>query len=281
MANTCGIGTQESLKTSQCLDVAPLEYIILFPLVNSSGSQFELATLTKSAIQTAIAQSDPDDRAYPIDTDVDGVENTTGDPVIQTTEKGKNFFVKNGIDSIAFRIDKSNPAWITAINSFRGNKTGIMGFDVNGNFQYYTNKTADKFLPIPLDSNTLNSRLVRGSYEAVSNVQTNVDYQSGYDPSLIVVIDGDTLDFTPDDIVSGDLTPLVPGYRSQLVSASTTQLVVKLVDGFGDNITDFAVGDFTLNNTTTGSAVTLTGAPESPDGTYTLAYSAGVTAARS
>ena len=265
-----------SLKTQSCnLDVAPLEWVTLVPLKKEDGTDFEISALTKTVLQGLIAQALPLNRIYPIDDDVDGVENTTGDPVIQTTEKGVNYFVKNGVDSLAFRIDKTNPAWIRAMESFRGVPCGVIGFDVNGNFQYYTDIAGEgKILPIPLDTNTLSARLIKGTYEAVSNVTVNVDFQSGYNPGLIKVVNGEDLDF-----VYSDLSPLTSGELSTLDSATTSKTVVTLKDLYGSNITGFVIGDFTVNNLTTEAEVTLTTITDNEDGTYDLNYSTGATAA--
>jgi hypothetical protein len=143
-----------------------------------------------------------------------------------------------------------------------------------GNFVYNTDKeTGLRVQPILIDENSLDVTYVTAKDNDVSGVMIKFKFRASVVDRLRRYIESSSLDFDAlEDIYS------LYDVSSSYSSISTTGFTATLRDEYGLPVEGRIISDFTLYNTTTTLAVTITGLTETSRGVYALTFAAQTSA---
>ena len=161
------------------------------------------------------------------------------------------------------------------LNSNRCTEFGIFIIDQDNGITGVV--TRDGFLdPIRISKGSLWAKVVMATEANIFKVSTAFTWSK-------LMRDGDmrvlTSDSTGSNVLAKQGLINVDEIASDAVSTTTATISYSSVDGTAKGLpfTGLVFGDFVAYNTTADSAVTITAAPEGPDGTYLLTFAAQTT----
>lgn len=218
-----------------------------------------------------------EDRWYPVGP-FENVEDVRADIVTQTFNSGNSAKIKDGIRTFSGAIVKMAPNYIETLESFGCQKDiAVMHVDLEGSL---VGESLDgNFLrPIKIDSNTISAILVKTSDTEVSYITFSYAYaQTTQDSNLsMITADGFELDLTAvRGLLDGSATINLANETSISVTAS---VVYGNVLNGGLKVEDLEIGDFTLDNVTQTSTITIDSVDSTASniGKYIINYSSGV-----
>lgn len=237
-------------------------------------------TLDASYFSAKTNHVDASKRWFPLPA-MKNVESTKADNITETFNDQSVLFVQEGVRGINALLVGQGPTMVGQLKTARCSQFGVYAVDGDGSLYGYTNNTADKLYPIPVDNNTWAPVWEMPSDTTVQKIKLTFQFDANLQDEYI------------GQIVSNDITGVnlfalrgLIDVDSTVVSCSQTQLVVKLYTKYGSAfnklpieglaITDFysSVGGTAsrLYNVTDSAAVTISAMTESPDGTYTFTY---------
>ena len=279
----CNVGLTDTGRPGCVPLFSVTNNLIQVPLRDKDGNlnRIDLNAPIPTDWSVYVNEADPTKRWFPIPT-FENVELPKADSQFEEANSGRMAFLRQGKRSFAGELwaDDSTP---TTLGNLRGSRCvdfGVYIVDVNGNL---IGSVVDGFLyPIPVDNASWDPKFNFATDSTVQKIMLGFDFDRNFDEATMYMITADEAGIGFDSLkglIDVTLTFVgVPG---------ATSLVVEAAFKFGTafNLLKYTgadlVGDWTLTNTTLGLPVVIDTVTENPDGTYTLAYSAGVTAADS
>jgi hypothetical protein len=207
--------------------------------------------------------------------EIKNVEDLRGDSTFQSFNDGSNLFVKQGIRKFVGYFPAVNSGLVKEFESVRGQKMGVMFVDKNGSLIGKSKDYAD-LLPISIDTNTFEAKLVKATDSEVQMVMITFEFKSFEKDGDLVLVKYEDLG---KDLL--DETEFKAPYRgyiknlSGIVTATTLDLVHYSGNGKScaiEGATDTA--NWNIKNTTTGLSVVVTGVTDNGEGNYELTYAA-------
>lgn len=264
--------------------------LIIVPLTANDGTKNKILssdTLNAAFFNGKINQTnDSSKRWYPLPK-MKNVESTKADSILESFADQSQLFVAEGVRGFTGQLVNQSATFAGQLKAARCTDFGFYAIDGNGSLYGYTNNETGVIYPIPVDKNTWNPIWTLPTDTTVEKVTLNFQFDATLQDEYI------------GQIVSSDITGInlldVSGLIdifSEVVSCSTTALVVKMYNRYGSAfnklpmegllVTDFfdTVGGTgsKLYNVTDSAAVTISSVTESPKGTYTLAFTAQTSA---
>lgn len=224
--------------------------------------------------------TDPTARLFPLP-ECKNISDVRDKSVIESAKDGTMFKVRDGIRKFdgQFFPPFASPQLVAILQSARCADPCKFSIDANGTIWGRLSTDGTKLYPIRMDAGSIDVIYTNPTDSEVEKV----NYSFNYHPSER---DCEVRGLLASDL-TGDINPLdyigLMDVNMQVVSVSTTKLVVRLYDNYGDilsgqqeAVVGFLVSNFALRNVTTSSAIALTGSgasfSESPAGTYNLTY---------
>ena len=284
MSNTCDTEFKSLGAKCGIFDPRALKGFAISALQDNDGVANEFATVAEAKdvanwqTKIQLANTRPDQALYPLGAELDNVEDAPEDAVFEEGTSGAKYFVRKGKRVIVAYMFKSSWQYIEQLNAYKNGDFGIYMFDSAGGLEYETDAFGDKVQLIKIQSGSIHASEMPAVGDTAAKVKIEFTLDGAYKPEKVRYIANDDLGFNPFSNV--DLPALVETMVN-IISASTTALVIEVKSVFGLGVEGAVIGEWTLNNQTTDATVTID--TVTPDGTkpyrYTLAYSAGVTGA--
>ena len=277
----CNCGASANNTGVGCVYLKQVEKIQwLTSLYDSTGTPnfIDLTTaIDDTVIKAMINNVDPLARAYPLpeSKNIDDVRDKT---VTEDMKDGTKYFVRLGIRNYTtvFPPESASPVLDASLQGFRCyKKLGKYTITADGWIWGVISADGTKLYPAPIDPGSIAVTPIYTTDTTVQKLQLEYNYHPSFDDRLVRGI--------PQPQLGGNINPLdYVGLKTayiQFVSCTTTQLVVNLLDAFGETldpemISGILIGGFALQNLTTNLAVTIASLDESPDGTYTFTFTA-------
>ena len=279
----CDYGLSNSGKPN-CTPIENVTYsLIIVPTYDSTGVRngIDLTDTLDSTYFTdrlnagreGATLTDRNQRWFPLPK-MFSVEDNRADSKFETLDGDVNFFVEKGTRTFTAMMPKIPAAYLKKIDGYRCNDISAFVVDIDG--KLVGNGEVDGYLyPFRLDNETWDTNYMKASTApSVQKLSLTFSYDKIEFDGDIKLIDSD--ETTVDVRTLEGLLDVNAGAAS---SISTTGFTTELTYDYGTAANPFkfkgaVVGDFTLYNESTTSAVTILTAPESPDGTYAFTFAA-------
>lgn len=203
------------------------------------------------------------------------VSDVREDPNFQDFDDNSRSVTVQGRRTITGNLISYGPEYLNRLEYWRCNDFGILAIDSCGNIIGKRIDASGDIYPLEINRTSLFAKQVKGSNGDISHLMLSMDYDVlERDTDLRVLKKG--TEVTADTLNATGLIDLI---AATTVAATTTTWSVSLAVNYGkewnqDVASGFVVGDFTLYNETTSSAIVLTSSTEAPDGTYALVFPA-------
>ncbi len=244
----------------------------MVPLTANDGSlNFIDLTAPLPTWSDLINEADPSKRWFPLQ-GFENVELPKADTIFEEANSGRMVYIRQGKRSFAGELWGETPTFYGKLNTNRCVQFGVYIVDVNGNL--IGSKVKDELYPIPVDNQSFNPTYMFATDTTTSKVMVAFDFERLFDEGTMYMI-------TPLEAGQNfnELDGLLDvNFTDDVVTAGT--LVSTLVLDYGTALNPIQFlgavgGDFAI--LVNGVPGTITGASESPAGTYTITFS-GTTA---
>lgn len=246
--------------------------LIMVPLMANDGT---LNGIDLSAPlptwSSLINESDASKRWFPLPA-FENVEMPKADSQFEEANSGRMAFLRQGKRSFAGELwgDDSTPTMLGKLNAGRCVQFGVYIVDVNG--ALIGSKVGGYLYPIPVDEQSFDPKWMVATDSTVQKIMVGFDFDRLFDDSTMYMITA-----TEAGINFNSLSGLIDINVVNDVVASTTLTFDAVLD-YGTALNPIKAqglvsGDFTLTNTTTTLAVSVTAVENTP-GNYTLTYTA-------
>lgn len=225
-----------------------------------------------------INKTDPLARWYPLP-EIKNITDARDKPVVYSWKDNTEVFVRDGIRKFEgmFPPESASPQLISILESERCAKPCKVSVDANGTIWGKLSADGTKLYPLEMDAQSVAAIYVKRTDTEPQMLGYSFNYHPSEKDCQIAGLEVSEL--------AGGINPLdyngLMDIYVKVISCTTTILTVKLYNAFGtalnpETIKGFVVGNFSLYNVTTSSAIALTGTgslfTESPQGTYALKY---------
>lgn len=244
--------------------------LIMVPLMANDGT---LNGIDLSAPlptwSSLINESDASKRWFPLPA-FENVEMPKADSQFEEANSGRMAFLRQGKRSFAGELwgDDSTPTMLGKLNAGRCVQFGVYIVDVNG--ALIGSKVGGYLYPIPVDEQSFDPKWMVATDSTVQKIMVGFDFDRLFDDSTMYMITA-----TEAGINFNSLSGLIDiNVVNDVVT--TTTLTFDAVLDYGTALNPIKAqglvsGDFTLTNTTTTLAVSVTAVENTP-GNYTLTY---------
>lgn len=276
----CNVGLSDTGRPNCVPLFSVTNNLIQVPLYDADGNRngIDLTATLPNWVADLVNAADPSQRWFPIPT-FENVELPKADSQFEEANSGRMAFLRQGKRSFSGELwaDDSTPTFLGKLQKGRCVEFGVYVVDVNGNL--IGSKEGDFLYPIPVDNASWDPKFNFATDSTVQKIMLGFDFDRNFDESTMYMITSNEagVDFTT-------LRGLVDVNLTFVGTPSATSLVVEAAFDYGTalNLIKYtgadATGDWVLENTTLSSVVTIDSVTEGPNGTYTIAYSTGVTA---
>jgi hypothetical protein len=264
----CNAGLSNTGKPG-CLPIQSVTSgLIMVPLTANDGTlNFIDLTSPLPTWADLINEADPSKRWFPLQ-GFENVELPKADTIFEEANSGRMVYIRQGKRSFAGELWGETPTFYGKLNTNRCVQFGVFIVDVNGNL--IGSKVGDGLYPIPVDNQSFNPTYMFATDTTTSKVMVAFDFERLFDEGTMYMI-------TPTEAGQNfnDLDGLLDvNFTDNTVTAGT--LVSTLVLDYGTALNPIQFlgavgGDFAI--LVNGVAGTITGATESPAGTYTITFS--------
>jgi len=250
---------------------------ILVPLYNSSGeiNKFDsVDAVTLQALQTKFDEIHPLDRFYALPL-LENVEDVRGDSVFSEYNSGRKKRLRQGTRTFQGWQPDGDTKYFKRLEEWIGGVFGMYVIDVDGNF-VYNDDGSGEVLPIPVDGNSFDPKVVYETDSDAYHVMLMFDYGQYYDDGNTWMIPKASLDF--DGRIPGVLYGLLPlVIRMDTVEAGTSTKVDVHTD-CKVPVTGLLFGDFAMYDVTLDIVLNVTAAVENLNkpGNYELTSTATI-----
>ena len=231
--------------------------LILIPLEDSTGAKNFLDLTTAPTIATITAlinQTDATKRWFPLPV-FEKVELPKADSTFEEAPSGRKLFIKQGKRSFSGEIWNGTNQLLGKIQDNRCVEFGVYIVDVNGNL--IGSKDGNKLYPIPVDNQSFDAKMMFATDTTVQKIMVAFDFYRLFDESTMWMVTADEL--------QGDFNAFegLLDVNMSKSSSSVTTLVLDANLDYGTALNPIKVlglvsADFTLKNSTTGVAITIT-----------------------
>lgn len=246
--------------------------LIMVPLMANDGT---LNGIDLSAPlptwSSLINESDASKRWFPLPA-FENVEMPKADSQFEEANSGRMAFLRQGKRSFAGELwgDDSTPTMLGKLNAGRCVQFGVYIVDVNG--ALIGSKAGGYLYPIPVDEQSFDPKWMVATDSTVQKIMVGFDFDRLFDDSTMYMITA-----TEAGINFNSLSGLID-INVVNDTVTTTTLTFDAVLDYGTALNPIKAqglvsGDFTLTNTTTTLAVSVTAVENTP-GNYTLTYTA-------
>lgn len=218
-----------------------------------------------------INESDASKRWFPLPA-FENVEMPKADSQFEEANSGRMAFLRQGKRSFAGELwgDDSTPTMLGKLNAGRCVQFGVYIVDVNG--ALIGSKVGGYLYPIPVDEQSFDPKWMVATDSTVQKIMVGFDFDRLFDDSTMYMITSSEA-----GINFNSLSGLIDINVVNDVIATTTLTFDAVLD-YGTALNPIKAqglvsGDFTLTNTTTTLAVSVTAVENTP-GNYTLTYTA-------
>ena len=276
----CNVGLSDTGRPGCVPLFSVTNNLIQVPLRDSAGNlnRIDLNAAIPTDWSVYVNNVDATQRWFPIPT-FENVELPKADSQFEEANSGRMAFLRQGKRSFAGELwaDDSTPTFLGKLSGARCVDFGVYIVDVNGNL---IGSEVDGFLyPIPVDNASWDPKFNFATDSTVQKIMLGFDFDRNFDESTMYMITADEAGIGFDSLKGLIDVTLefvgVPGSVSLVVSA-------EFCYGTAFNKLKYTgadlVADWILENTTLATTVVIDSVMENPDGTYTIAYAAGVTA---
>jgi hypothetical protein len=276
----CNVGLSDTGRPGCVPLFSVTNNLIQVPLRDKQGNlnRLDLNAPIPTDWSVFINEADSSKRWFPIPT-FENVELPKADSQFEEANSGRMAFLRQGKRSFSGELwaDDSTPTFLGKLEKGRCVDFGVYIVDVNGNL---IGSEVDGFLyPIPVDNASWNPTFMFATDSTVQKIMLTFDFDRNFDESTMymITVDEAGVDFST-------LKGLIDVTLSFVGTPGATSLVVDAEFCYGTAYNKLKytgadlIADWVLTNTTLATTVTIDTVIENPDGTYTISYSAGVTA---
>jgi hypothetical protein len=251
--------------------------LIMVNTLDSTGvkTKIDITDVINDAYVTAlINESEKKDRWFPL-MNLENIATERPQAIFVTSNTGTKKRVKQAVRNFTAEIWTGGIALMNAIAGNRCADLSVYKIDSDGKLVGISN--GDGYLyPFKVQSNTFDVRLAENDGQNPEKLLIEFDYdKSVRDETTAYLLTEDDIDLTT---IKGllDIT-------STVTNITTTSFKIKLTlpDGALNSrkvLSNLLQADFALYNVTDSSAVTISSFAESPEGTYTLGFTAQTSA---
>ena len=246
--------------------------LIMVPLMANDGTLNGIdLTTTLPTWSSLINQLDASKRWFPLPA-FENVEMPKADSQFEEANSGRMAFLRQGKRSFTGELwgDDSTPTMLGKLNAGRCVQFGVYIVDVNG--ALIGSKVGNYLYPIPVDEQSFDPKWMVATDSTVQKIMVGFDFDRLFDDSTMYMITA-----TEAGINFNSLSGLIDINVINDVITTTTLTFDAVLD-YGTALNPIKAqglvsGDFTLTNTTTTLAVSVTAVENTP-GNYTLTYTA-------
>ena len=266
MANFCNCSTGLSNTGSKCPSLqAVTTKLIYVPLYGNDGVRNSILTtdlVDKVYVDAKINETDKSKRWYPSPR-IENVEDTKGDSVMESLNSGDEVFVQEGTRTFMGVHIKQDSTFLGKIKNARCVEFGVYLVDSNGIAWGEISEDGTELYPIAVNEESYDAILVRTTDTTSQKVQVKFSFSRDVRDESIKGVTGYNMNNAKGLLdVNGAVTvPTTVGF---------TYTATLDYGYFGDplKVEGLVIGDFTLYNNTTVSAVVITSVTEVEDGVY-------------
>ncbi len=249
--------------------------LIFVPLFATDGTRNEYAastTFNEAFFTARVNDTDASKRWYPTG-DIENIEDSRADAIIETFNSGKKAFIQQGSRTFKGVIVNGMPELLDKLDNNGCSRFGALVVDKVGNLICNGNSKEGYIRPIEIDKDSWYPRYVKPTDQNTGKIELNFDWAITEDDANLRILSAD--DLVSYDIF--DLEGLVDLYPQDATNITNTtfKTVIKTSYGSVKNPVlgeGFIAADFSLRDSTTLVAKTITSVTEAPDGTYAFVF---------
>lgn len=246
--------------------------MFLVPMTADDGTANRIdvtATLNQSYFDALTQNADASKRWYPVH-QTKNVSAPRDESVKETMEDGTSYIVEKGARNVELVIPKRSNVFLSKLEQWDCREFGVIQIDTDGNIRGEATDDLAYLKPIKIQSGTWDVIMNDATSTTVSKIALKFQIDKNVKDSMLYMI----LASEMDNIDLSDTVGLfdVNGVFS---SISVTAVTAVLKTDFGTAVTKTVVtglvaANFTVRGVVSGTAYTVSGATESPNGTYAL-----------
>ena len=272
----CNVGLSNTGRPDCVPLFSIVSSLILVPLTDNDGNKNGIDLNAALPVWSDLVnEADASKRWFPLPS-FENVEMPKADSLFEEAASGRSAFLRQGKRSFTGELwaDDSTPTFLGKLQKSRCVEFGVYIVDVNGTL---IGSEVDGFLyPVPVDNSSWDPKFMFATDSTVQKIMLGFDFDRLFEESTMYQINADEsgINFTT-------LSGLIDVLFTNVVGAGTFDAVTldaklcygtalnKILYQGADNLLDW-----TVTNLTTTLPVTVMGATEGPDGTYTLTFAA-------
>jgi hypothetical protein len=283
MAQLCGCSEEAGrVALSACASgQLPVYKDYLVPTYGSDGSRNKITSadldddgkLTEAAILTRINATDIRDRWMPFPVNYENANPDRTDAIIDTTERGTQFFIQEGVITMDAQLKNIPHAWHSEVTNLRScYELSVFHIDKDGKPLGEINDAGTELFPRQLENNNIQARPFYSKDTETAYTQITYQLSRLANEARFVGLAGSEVDLLK---VEG----LIPLFLKQ--GTGTTNTIINIdaiVRKYGDvenqGQTGFDDANFSVVNATTGLALTISTVDDNGGGNYDITLSA-------
>lgn len=211
----CGYGLSNTGQAG-CVTLQSVTTRLIFVNIKDSTGALTKVDLTSLPnFSNLFTATNPKDRWFPLEA-FDNVEMPIADSSFEETSSGRKFFVRSGKRSFNGDMYIQSPEALNIIHSFVCSQVGVYAIDADNNLIGI--KDGNFLYPIPINSKSLDAKLVFASDNNVQKLNVSFDFLTSTDESKMWLIpySESSFDFNLvsgiKDIVIAETTPTFSGF---------------------------------------------------------------------
>ena len=248
---------------------------IMVPLIADDGTEnvITIATYTGTQVEwdARTENLDRSKRYYPLP-EFKNVEDVKGDTIFESFNDTSNLFVQEGTRTYTGILPNETPNLLGNLKNAKCTKFGLFIVDDGGNLIGNISDDGLSLEPIPVDQNTWNPILIKTTDTTVQKIQLSFEFSRITKDEDLRIIKGED-----SEISLLNLDGLVDlGATFATIVATGAFATVTYDRGEASKIPfeNVLLGEWTLFNKDTDSAVVPSSANETPAGVYEFVYAA-------
>lgn len=273
----CGSGLSNT-GVPGCQSVqAVTKKLIYVPLRDSAGTRNFIAdsdVVDEAFLTQKINEADPSKRWYPSPF-VENVEDTKGDSTFESLNSGTNIFIQEGARTFTAMHIRESTTFLEKLKSLKCGDVGVYLIDIEEQLTGAKSADGTKLYPIKIDKETFDPILMKATDTTTQKIQVKFEFdRTERDEDLRSIKVAGILG------VSGLLDGTMQAVQGATGNTDSVTVKIELDYGqFGDPLalSGLVDADFSANNETTGSPVSISSVVESPAGTYLITFTTSQT----
>lgn len=236
-------------------------------------------TIDDAYILALVANEDASKRWYPLP-QLKNVDDTRGEPITESFNDGSTAITTKGVRTFAGKMVGMAPAYKSKVDSLACYDYGYYVVDKCGDLIGEMSSDGTELYPIRVNQQSVYANVMKQTDTAVAALDLSFEWHMLAKDALLRRINASEMSLATSLLDVMGLIDVVAA--ASTITTSGFDLAVSLdydtFLGTDEPITGLTTSDFLVYNTTTSSAVTVTGATEAPDGTYAITFAAQTSA---